>query len=219
MPRPDLAVTDHLLTTTRAVRRRLDLTRPVEPELIRQCIEVAVQAPSGGNAQTWHWIVVTDGEQRRALASLYRRGWDEYRSRPLPSSAPTPDQDPTQARVATSAQYLADHLQEVPVMVVPCVRSRDAAADDLQNASGMFGSIYPAVWSLLLAGRARGLGGTITTLHLIHAAEAAELLSVPDGWLQVALVPMAHTLGDDFRPAPRRDLDALVSWDRWARPA
>jgi nitroreductase len=207
MPRPDLAVVDNLLTTTRAVRRRLDLSRPVDPQLVRECLEVALQAPSGSNRQGWHWIVVTDPTVRRALADAYRRGWAAYAG-----SSSRPADEATQSRMRSSGQYLTDHFHEVPVHVVPCVATRGTEGGALFNASGMYGSIYPAIWSLLLAARARGLGGTITTLHLQYADEAAAVLPVPDGMIQVALIPLAHTVGDDFHPARRRPLDDVITW-------
>ncbi len=209
---------DELLSTTRSVRKRLDLTRPVEPELIRECIELAAQAPTGGNAQGWHFVVVTDEAKRRKLAEHYYEGWSlMYGDRDAATSRlPQDDASYVEAtkRVIDSAQYLADHLAEVPVHVIPVIQGRtDQAPVALQAA--IWGSLLPAAWSFMLAARSRGLGTTFTTLHLIREKESAELLGLPDHVMQGALIPVAHTLGTDFKPGPRRDLDRIVHYDSW----
>jgi nitroreductase len=198
----DRATVDHLLSTTRAVRKRLDLTRPVPAELIEECLQLAVQAPTGSNRQGWRWLVVTDAAKRSALADLYRRSFGPYIG----------DRRGAQvSRVAESAIYLADHLHEVPVHVIPCIEDYTKG----QAHAGVFASIYPAVWSLQLALRSRGLGSVLTTLHLVYEAEARELLGIPDEMLQVALLPVAYFTGDDFKPAPRRPVEELTYWDEW----
>ena len=207
---------DELLSTTRAVRRRLDLTRPVEPALIRECLELALQAPSGGNRQRWSFVVVTDAAKRASLGALYRAGFDRYRNAGIGTSKtdPAPGDD-AQTRIVKSARYLADHMHEVPVLIVPCVSPRTDGASTLEQASA-FGSILPAVWNLMLAARARGLGTAWTTVHLFHEREAAVLLDIPyDEVMQVALIPVARTIGADFKPGRRRDLEEIVHWDRW----
>jgi len=196
------ATVDHLLSTTRAVRKRLDLTRPVPSELVEECLRLAVQAPTGSNRQGWRWLVVTDAAKRGALADLYRRSFEPYISR-----------SGRRSRVADSAIYLADHLHEVPVHVIPCIEDYTKG----QAHAGVFASIYPAVWSLQLALRSRGLGSVLTTLHLVYEAEAAELLGVPDGVLQVGLLPVAYFTGDDFKPARRRPVEELTYWNEWGR--
>lgn len=204
---------DELLSTTRAVRRRLDLTRPVERGLVEECLSLALQAPTGGNRQTWSFVVVTDAEKRAALGELYRRGFDRYRTAGIGESrsAPPPPSE-AQRRIIRSARYLADHLGEVPVHVVPCVRGRTDGAAPVVQAS-TFGSVLPAVWSFMLAARSRGLGTAWTTVHLFHEREAAEVLGIPfDEVMQVALIPVAHTVGTDFKPGPRRDMDDIVRW-------
>lgn len=166
---------DELLTTTRSVRKRLDLTRPVPMELIRECLQIALQAPSGSNAQTWHWLVVTDAEKRAALASYYQQSWDGYLASGYSAGdlyADDPERAAVQQRVGSSGQYLADHLAEVPVHVIPCIRAGQLGAG---NQAGLWGSILPATWSFMLAARARGLGTAWTTLHLPHEAKVAEL--------------------------------------------
>ncbi|HEX6479551.1 MAG TPA: nitroreductase family protein [Ktedonobacteraceae bacterium] len=218
MPLLDLTP-DQLLSTTRAVRKRLDLTRPVEEELIRECIEMAVQAPSGSNTQLWHFIVVTDAEKRKALGEFYRQGWEAVYGSGAASSqrrpAQTQEEAHAQERVRKSAQYLADHMGEVPVLVVPCIQGRIDGAPSARQA-GFWGSILPAVWSFMLAARARGLGTAWTTLHLPHEKEAAEVLGIPyEKITQAALIPLAYTIGTDFQPGPRKPLEKVVHWNQW----
>ncbi len=195
----------------------------MDPELLRECLRIALQAPSGGNDQGWHFVVVTDPGRRTAVADAFRRGAIAYAQRPKP---PRPDSsvDPRQRtdeehaarkRVMASAGHLFEHLHEVPVLVVPCVRGR---VEDLPlvDAATAFGSILPAVWSFMLAARARGLGTSWTTAHLMVEHEVADVLGIPfDSVTQVALLPVAHTIGDEFAPGPRRPLDEVVHWDRW----
>jgi len=214
----DLGV-DEVLSTTRAVRRRLDLERSVAPELLRECLELALQAPSGGNDQGWHFVVVTDPEQRSGVAEAFRRGAIEYARRPKPPRASThrftDDERAVRTRVMASAGYLFEHLHEVPALLIPCVDGRFDDAPLVDQATA-FGSILPAVWSFMLAARARGLGTSWTTAHLTVEEDVANLLGIPFASVtQVALIPVAHTVGDDFTPAPRRPLDDVVHWDRW----
>ncbi|MFN8124420.1 MAG: nitroreductase family protein [Thermoleophilia bacterium] len=209
---------DTLLATTRAVRRRLDLTRPVERHLLEECIALAQQAPSGGNRQIWSFVVVTDPDRRAALAELYRRGWERYVTEGIvekPVRATDPEARARQKRITASARYLADHLHEVPALVVPCITHRTDGRDVVVQAS-QFGSVLPAVWSFMLAARARDLGTAWTTIHLFHEREAAEVLGIPfDEVMQVALIPVAHLVGEGMRPGHRRPLDEVVHWDRW----
>ncbi len=207
----DRATVDHLLTTTRAVRKRLDLDRPVEPEVVEECLRLAIQAPTGGNSQGWRWIVVTDPATRLALADLYRKVWGPYIAA---SRVAAPDSDAQQERVMDSASYLAEHLHEVPVFVIPCIYG-GLGNGQLVDTAGLFGSIYPAVWSFQLALRSRGLGSAFTTLHLPFADRAAELLGIPDGVLQTALIPVAYYRGEDFQPAHRRPVEEITYWNGW----
>jgi nitroreductase len=206
----DLTTVDHLLSTTRAVRKRLDLSRPVEPEVIEECLRLAIQAPTGSNSQGWRWIVVTDADKRAALADAYRRVWGPY----VAASRAASDGNAQQERVIDSASYLADHLHEVPVHVIPCIYG-GLGNGTLVETAGLFGSIFPAVWSFQLALRSRGLGSAFTTLHLPFAAEAAELLGIPDTVLQTALIPVAYFTGDDFQPAKRRPVEDITYWNGW----
>ena len=211
---------DELLSTTRAVRKRLDLARPVDRELITECLEMAQQAPSGGNRQKAVFVVVTDPDRRRALGDIYRRAWERYVTEGVSAApAPPPSDDPQkrvrQKRIGASARYLADHMAEVPVLVVPCHAGRTEDRAQVVQASA-FGSALPAVWSFMLAARARGLGTTWTTIHLFYEREAAEVLGIPfEEVSQMALVPLAHTIGTDFKAGPREPLETFARWDSW----
>lgn len=209
---------DELLTTTRAVRKRLDFDRPVEKEVLEECLKIAVQAPTASNMQHWRFMVVTDAAKRAALAELYRKAWDIYVT--LPIAAPNlkfddPARNEGQLRVTDSAQYLADHLQDVPVHVIPCLMGRLEGMPSHAQAA-YYGSIYPATWSFMLAARARGLGTAFTTLHLFFEKESAEILGIPyEQVLQTALIPVAYSKGTDFKPAPRDPLSSIVHWNSW----
>jgi nitroreductase len=209
----DLPQIDRLLTTTRAVRKRLDLERPVEPEVIQECIRIAIQAPTGGGyAEKWRWLVVTDPDKRARLAELYRAT--------LRANGPYDTKQVRRqfgahiARTIDSGVYLADRLQDVPVHVIPCVR-RSPSESDIFEVATMFGSILPAVWSFQLALRARGLGTVLTTMHLPHEKEVAALLNIPDSVIQVGLIPVAYYTGPDFRPAVRRPAEEITYWNTW----
>ncbi len=200
---------DELLSTTRAVRRRLDLGRPVELEVLEECLQLAQQAPTAGFAQNWHFVVVTEPELRAGLGELWRRSGERYLAGRAPSGSPLAD------RIVASVRHLLDHIHEVPVHVIPCVEGRTDGKPAWQQA-GRWGSVIPAAWSFMLAARARGLGTAWTTFHLASEREAAELLGIPyDEVMQAALIPVAYTLGTDFRPGRRRPLETMVHWDRW----
>ena len=206
----DIAMTDALLSTTRAVRKRLDLERPVPRAIIDECLELAVQAPTGSNSQTWRWVVVEDAGKRQALAALYRKAAEPY----LSGAAELAGDAQTQ-RVFDSAMYLMDRLQDVPMHVIPCIAGRPEANAPVAMLGGLFGSIFPAVWSFQLALRARGLGSTLTTLHLMEEQAAAELLGIPDDVMQIALLPVAYTKGTDFKPAKRPPVAKITHWNQW----
>lgn len=219
MSLPDLSI-DELLTTTRSVRRRLDLSRPVEPEVIQACLEIAIQAPTGSNNQNWHFLVVTDPEQRLALGELYRKGFAFYCEQMLSGDVPLsrgayPADRALMQKTRLSSQHLLEHIHEVPVLLVPCIRDRVDRQPVVEQA-GAWGSILPATWNFMLAARARGLGTCWTTVHLYYEEEAANLLGIPfPEMMQVALIPVAYTLGEDFRPAPREPLNSVVHWNTW----
>ena len=205
----DTKETDRLLSTTRSVRKRLDLDRPVDPEVVLECLRIAVQAPTASNGQGWRWLVVTDAEKRAELARLYAEGGADYLK-----SAAARELDPQTRRVYESAIHLADVLGRVPVHVIACLEGR---ADNLPNilSASMYGSIIPAAWSFMLALRSRGLGSAWTTMHLLKEKEAAELLGIPENITQVALLPVAYTVGDDFKPAERPAVETITYWDTW----
>lgn len=210
----DLETVDELLTTTRSVRKRLDFDRPVDPEVIEKCIEIALQAPTGSNQQTWSWVVVTDADKRLALADLYRKGFELYAQMPQPERD-AEDLRATQApRVVDSAMYLAEHMHRAPVFVIPCIEGRVEEAPQFAQAS-VYGSILPAAWSFMLAARARGLGSAWTTIHLMYEAEAAEILGIPAEVTQTALFPVAWFTGETFKPARRIPASELTYWNRW----
>jgi nitroreductase len=210
----DIASTDHLLETTRSVRKRLDFSRPVPRDVIEKCLEIALQAPSGGNQQNWHFVVVTDPVKRKALADLYRKGWAIYTQMERPPMAADDPRTSQLPRVVDSAQFLADHFEEAPVMIIPCVEGRVEQMPQFVQAS-MYGSILPAVWSLMLALRSRGLGSAWTTIHLMSEKEAAVVLGIPDTFTQAALLPVAYFTGKDFKPAKRLPLSTVTSWNTW----
>ena len=225
----DLNICDKLLTTTRSIRRRLDLSRPVPPELIEECLEVAVQSPSATNTQKWRFVVIRDAEKRAGIARLYKQAFESYweqaddatygttgpastlegaRGKPLPGNS--------LQRMIDSAVYLVDHLHEVPVHVLFCIEDqvRDVPLFDQATA---YGSILPAAWSFMLAARARGLGCCWTTVHLTHADEAARLLNLPDSVTQCVLLPVAYYTGTDFKAARRIPASQLTHWDTWGQ--
>ena len=208
----DLSQTDKLLTTTRAVRKRLDLERPVEPAVLLECLGLATQAPSGGNAQRWRWVLVTDPAKKEAIAALYDEGFRAYLAPRLELIQPG---DHASVRMTESSTYLAEHLAEVPVLVIPCTLDRMPPGPSAEQEASFWGGILPAVWSFQLALRSRGLGSAWTTLHLDRADQVGELLGIPDTVTQVALLPVAYYTGDDFRPAPRRPVEEVTYWDEW----
>lgn len=210
---------DQLLTTTRSVRKRLDFSRPIEPEILQECLEIALQAPTGSNMQSWHFVVVDDAQKKDALAELYRRSYKDYRQATAATAgtafANNPERGRVQERVGNSADYLADHMHKVPVMLIPCFRGRTENLPSGMQAS-IWGSILPAAWSFMLAARARGLGSAWTTLHLTYEKEAADILGIPYNKItQAALLPVAYTLGTDFKPAPREPLSKILHWNQW----
>jgi len=205
----DIETVDELLSTTRAVRKRLDLNRPVERGVILECLQLATQAPTASNNQDWRWLVVTEATKRAAIAEIYNSVGAEY----LAHAAEKAD-DPQTRRVYESAAALTGILAEVPVQVIPCIERRLDGVP-LVAAASAWASIIPAAWSFLLALRSRGLGSVWTTLYLAKEREVAELLDIPDTVTQVALFPVAYTIGTDFKPAKRPPVDTITSWNTW----
>jgi nitroreductase len=203
---------EELLSTTRSVRRRLDFDRPVPAEIVLDCLQLALQAPTGSNRQGWQWLIVTDPEKKRFIGERYREAWYAYNSSgrtEYPEGDPRREQTP---RVVRSAQYLADRMGDVPLMVLPCIEGRVEGQSNMAVA-GLYGSILPATWSFMLAARLRGLGSAYTTLHLKYEEEIANALGIPYQQVtQAALLPVAYYTGDHFRPAERLPLDSIVHW-------
>ncbi len=210
----DLASVNELLTTTRCVRKRLDFTRPVEPEVIEKCIEIAVQAPTGSNQQGWAFIVVTDPDKKRKLAELYRRGAEMYVAMPQPERGPDDLRTKQRPRITQSSIHLLQHIQEAPVLVLFCIQGRVEKQPPFAQAS-TYGSILPAAWSFMLAARARGLGAAWTTIHLFYENEAADLLGIPADYTQAVLMPLGYFKGETFKPAKRIPPKQLTYWDTW----
>jgi nitroreductase len=207
----DIRSVDELLTTTRAVRKRLDLTRPVGRDVILECVRIAMQAPTASNAQDWRWLVITDADKRSAVAEIYRSVGAEYLARAAATTS-----DPQTQRVYRSALGLTDTLANVPVHVIPCLLRR-FDGNDLLAAASAWASIIPAGWSFLLALRSRGLGSVWTTVHLAKEQEVAELLGIPATVTQAALFPVAYTIGTDFQPASRPPPETITFWNTWER--
>lgn len=207
---------DELLSTTRSVRKRLDLDRPVPLDLVRESLEVALQAPSGSNSQGWHWMVVTDPELRAGIGEHYARSFASYRQSSVyagNAAGHSAERQAVQSRVASSADYLAEVMGRVPVHVIACI----AAGEELPtgNQAGLWGSLLPAAWSFQIAARARGLGSAWTTLHLRYEKEIAALLGIPPHVRQGVLLPTAYYTGETFKPAKREPLDQVLHLDRW----
>jgi nitroreductase len=209
----DLDQTDHLLTTTRAVRKRLDLTRPVPRDMILDCIRVATQAPAGGNVQRWRWLVVDDPTLKAGIADLYRRAYEPYIAGQRDMIAATGRSDA--GAILESSDHLAEVLHLVPAMVIPCQLGRPEPDMGQGMLAGWYGSILPAVWSFMLAARSRGLGTAWTTLHLGFEAEAAALLGIPPEVSQVAMTPVAFYTGDSFKAASRLPAERVTYLNGW----
>nr|WP_216695623.1 nitroreductase family protein [Dietzia psychralcaliphila] len=236
----DLAEADRLLTTTRSVRRRLDLDRPVPREVLLEAIDVAQQAPTADNAQNWRWLVVTEPETREELGELFRTAWEFHRSEMTQRAGRRRDSASSRRNMA-SAETLAMNVARVPALVIPCVLGAPPDPADIDarwmvanahkadgdpafsvrpghlRSSMFYGSVYPAVWSLQLALRARGLGSTVTCLHLPFRDRAAEILGIPRGITQICMLPVAYTIGTDFRPARRHPAAERTFWESWGR--
>ena len=205
---------DELLKTTRAVRKRLDFDRPVPDQVLRECVEYATQAPTGSNVQGWHFMLVTEQDKIEKIAAIYKKAFDWYRDSPIYAGRVvegiSEERDAQQARVANSADYLAENMHRSPALFIPCMQGRN-------ETPGAAGSIVPAAWSFMLAAREQGLGTCWTTLHLMHEEEAADVLGIPfDEVQQWALSPVAYTAGTDFKPATRPDVETVISWNSWS---
>ncbi|MFT4008968.1 MAG: nitroreductase family protein [Nocardioidaceae bacterium] len=225
-----MANLNHVLTTTRSVRLRLDFDRQVSPEVIGECLQLALQAPTGGHAQDWRWVVIGDPQLKAELGRLYLAGYEEYVLKPLQSAEGTDGQivrgrlggvgpdgrpDARTAKILRGADHLARNIGRAPYLVIPSATRPDPERGGAGTNSGLYGSLFPAIWQFNLALRARGLGTCLTSLHLHHAAEAAALLEMPDEAVQMTLLPVAYTIGTGFRPAARRAVREVSFLDRW----
>jgi nitroreductase len=204
-------ITDHLLTTTRSVRRRLDLTRPVPREVLLDCVRIAQQAPTAQDKQGWHFVIVDDPDRREALGEVYRRSYAQIRAA---NPASFEHEDPEKKRVYVSSDQLAETMDQVPALVVPCVEGRPEEMPPMW-VNILYSSICPAIWSFILALRSRGLGSCWTSGHLLNESDAAELLSIPKDVTQVALLPVAYFTGSDFRPANRPPPETITHFNGW----
>ncbi|MCU1365256.1 MAG: putative oxidoreductase [Ilumatobacteraceae bacterium] len=211
---------DQLLTTTRAVRKRLDLTRPVADELIRECVAAAMQSPSGSNNMSMQFVIVRDAAKRAAIGELYGKCYAQYRTwdgayvRSIKKA--TEAENAQQQRVGDSADYLGDHMGEAPVLVIACSQGGRVDGAPAIAAASTMGNVLPAMWSFMLAARARGLGTAWTTMHLLVEREVADIVGIPfDTVQQACLSPLAHTIGTDFKPAARPEPDTIIHWDQW----
>ena len=209
---------DEVLTTTRAVRKRLDFDKPVEREVIEECLRIAIQAPTGSNSQGWQWIMITDADKKQALADIYKANFAEYAKMARSNQYEEGDlRFEQKVRVTESAEYLVENFHRVPVMMIPCIEGRLDNLPSFQSASA-WGSLLPAVWSFMLAARERALGTAWTTIHMQLGGEkkAAELLGIPhDRYSQAGLFPIAYTIGTDFKEAKRLPLDPIMHWNEW----
>jgi len=212
----DRVATDKLLTTTRSVRKRLDLTREVEPQVIQDCIDIAMQAPTGTNAQNWAFVVITDPAKKKFIADAYRSGGEMMAGSGYPPPLePGDPREHVMPKVMESAGYLGEILEQVPVFVIACVRGRVESVPMVIAQASTYGSILPAAWSFMLALRSRGLGTAWTTIHLFQEQAISELLGIPADWTQTVLFPVAYYTGDDFKPAHRLPSDTMTHWDSW----
>ncbi|MFJ3407376.1 nitroreductase family protein [Promicromonospora sp. NPDC090134] len=211
---------DEVLTTTRAVRKRLDHTRAVPRDLIQECVHIATQAPSGRNRQQWDFVFIDDPATKLDVARLWHAGLTagapgDRRVGPPPSRMSFAS--PEWARIVDSLGHLARHLHEMPVLMIPTLRVTDRTdLETVRGQAGSWGSAVPAFWSFMLAARERGLGTAWTTAHLTYEREMADLLGLPfETVVQVALTPVAYTVGTDFKPGPRADAEEFTHWNRW----
>ncbi len=207
---------DDVLTTTRSVRKRLDFDRPVERDVLVECLDIALQAPTGSNRQGWQWVFVEDADRKLALRDIYLENFALYRQLPRPEYSAGDPRGERADKVVDSATYLAEQMHRAPVLMIPCLEGKPNQASGI--GASFWGSILPAAWSFMLALRERGLGSAWTTIHLMNGGDerAAELLGIPhDRYSQAGLFPIAYTIGTDFKPASRLPAADLIHWDTW----
>ena len=218
---PQLGLTnDQLLTTTRAVRKRLDFDRPVGDDVVRECVEITMQSPSGSNNPTMQFVVVRDPEKRAAIGEIYRQCYEMYKGMDgVYVGSITKDTDVEQAqqdRVASSADFLGENMCRAPALVLACTASGRVDGAPAMMSASMMGNVLPAMWSFMLAARARGLGTAWTTVHLMMEQQVADIVGIPfDEVQQTCLSPLAYTVGTEFKPAMRPEPDTIIHWDTW----
>ena len=211
----DLDEVERLLTTTKQVRKRLDLSRPIPVDELLEIIDVASHAPMGGNLERNRWIIVTDPDLKAQIAERFA---DVGRPYLAANSELRPD-DRSQ-KVIESAEFLVDHLAEVPALVIAMRLDRPPLDESTQGgAAAYYGSVLPGVWSFQLAARARGIGSAWTTFHLEHEAEIADLLGIPPTVTQVCLLAVGYYTGETCTPAPRRSARDVTVVNRWKQLA
>jgi nitroreductase len=211
---------DQLLSTTRAVRKRLDFDRPVSDDVVRECVAAAQQSPAGSNNPNFAFVVVRDEAKRKAVGEVYRQCYGAYKSmdgvyiRTIDKGSE--EANAQQQRSADSADFLGEHMGDAPVLVIACsVGARTDGRPGVATAA-MMGNVLPAMWSFMLAARGRGLGTCWTTVHLFQEKAVADILGIPyDTVQQVCLTPLAYTKGTDFKPAARPHPDTVIRWDTW----
>jgi len=203
---------DEVLTTTRSVRKRLDLSRPVPRDVLIECIDIAHQSPTGSNSMRWRWMIIEDAAKRKAIADIYRTNFEAAYA-----GAPEPEPGSQADRVNQSARHLAAHLHEVPIHVIPLLADRMDEGTPSGRQASRWGGILPAVWSFMLALRERSIGSAWTSLHLANERDVAELLGIPyDDYSQAGLFPVAYTIGTDFKPAKRPPAEDFIRWNEWS---
>jgi nitroreductase len=212
MTKPDLTI-DDVLTTTRAVRKRLDISRPVPRALIEQCLELAFQAPNGSNKNLWRWIIVDDLALVAKLGAEYRAAMGILQSGQQTSQFSDTSDSPDEAKLLESAYALADKIERMPALLIPLMPGRPEGKSVVEQAA-MWGSIVQAVWSFMLALRSRGLGSCWATVTSRREREIAAILGIPfDDYTQVGMFPIAYTLGTDFRKAWRKPVGEVLSYN------
>lgn len=207
---------DEVLTTTRSVRKRLDFDKPVPRDVLMECLELALQAPTGSNSQGWQWVFVEDAAKKKAIADVYLANARGYLSGPAPEYPDGDTRGERMGRVRDSATYLAEHMHRAPVLLIPCLKGRED--ESAVGGVSFWASLFPAVWSFCLALRSRGLGSCWTTLHLLDNGEhkVADVLGIPyDEYSQGGLLPITYTQGIDFRPAKRLPAESVTHWNGW----
>ena len=218
MPLLDLTP-DELLKTTRSVRKRLDLVKPVPMSVIDECMDLAIQAPTSTYGENWRFMIVTDPDKKKAIAEWYKKGHDLFELRQNSSKEELKGVHSAKNRVLSSINYLAENLKDIPVLMIPCILGRldaEQVAYNVQYQATMYASIIPAVWNFMLAARARGMGTCWTTLHLPFEREVGNIVGIPvEEVTQIAMIPVAFTLGTKFKAAARRPLNEVMRLNAW----